>query len=214
MKINDWTKKVHNTAKEKGWWDSPRTENEICQLFITEIAEASEEARKPNLPPIYQTESAAITDIMRVHTSPNWDSALKPEGEAIEMADLLIRLGDWIGHNNWDLGKMVVPLANHDPTFKETIDKLAELHGEDPIQFQSPLDSHFRLVRAIVAAQAEKPEIGWMGWDSSPKAVIYAEVFMLAMLYMIHRGWDIEAALEAKMAYNEKRPYRHGNKLA
>ena len=29
---------------------------------------------------------------------------------------------------------------------------------------------------------------------------------------MAWRGWNIQALLEQKMAYNEKRPFRHGNK--
>lgn len=31
--------------------------------------------------------------------------------------------------------------------------------------------------------------------------------------YAGKRGWDLEKALEMKAAYNQKRPYRHGNKL-
>ena len=83
MKINELVKEVHETAKEKGWWDSPRSPLEIHALIHAEIAEATEEARKGN-PDMYLEEG-------------------KPEGELIELADAIIRIADWCGFKGWDL---------------------------------------------------------------------------------------------------------------
>ena len=83
MKINELVKEVHETAKEKGWWDSPRSPLEIHALIHAEVAEATEEARQGN-PNMYLEEG-------------------KPEGELIELADAIIRIADWCGFKGWDL---------------------------------------------------------------------------------------------------------------
>lgn len=44
--IKELVEQVHATAKEKGWWDQPRNPLEIHMLIVSEIAEATEEARK------------------------------------------------------------------------------------------------------------------------------------------------------------------------
>ena len=41
-----------------------------------------------------------------------------------------------------------------------------------------------------------------------------ADVIIRLLDYAEHRGFEIEKALAAKMAYNKTRPYRHGGKLA
>jgi NTP pyrophosphatase (non-canonical NTP hydrolase) len=37
---------IHQTAKEKGWWDNPRNVGEILMLVISELAESLEAKRK------------------------------------------------------------------------------------------------------------------------------------------------------------------------
>lgn len=106
--IGDWQKYIHDWAKRKGWWDSPRATGDIFANFHAEISEAWEEYRNgKGMNEIYEKDG-------------------KPEGVPIELADAIIRIMDFAEAN----------------------------------------------------------------------------------------GIDLDAAIDQKMAYNEKRPYRHGNKLA
>jgi len=85
--IKDWQKEIHELAKTKGWWEKPRTALEIHALVHSEIAEATEAARS-GLPPVQQL-------------------LPKPEGEATELADAVIRILDWFEFNGWDLEQVM-----------------------------------------------------------------------------------------------------------
>jgi len=103
--INEYVKDIHNTAKAKGWWDQLRTAPEIHMLIVTEIAEATEEARK-STPPIYfdtPTGRMDVDDIAGGIGLKVGDVPQKPEGELIELADAVIRIMDYCGAKGWDL---------------------------------------------------------------------------------------------------------------
>lgn len=220
LKLTEWANKVHATAKSKGWWESPREAEEICMLFVTEIAEASECARS-NEPPIhfgrvgdpklpsYFPERATCVDnyIVDYAQDPTRPIQFKPEGEAIELVDLLVRLGDFFGSKGWDLGAVLVesyPELKPDLTFADVVAHV-KTYGERESFSERPLINHFELVERICDA---------IGASTKTEAHHFSSVFMITIGYMIYRGFDVESAVEMKMAYNEKRPYRHGGKSA
>lgn len=87
MSINDYVKEAHENAKEKGWHDTLRTALEIHALIHSEISEALEEVRKGSEP--FYIENG------------------KPEGEAIELVDAVIRIMDYFAYNKWDLERLL-----------------------------------------------------------------------------------------------------------
>lgn len=104
MKINELIEKAHGMAKSKGWWNEPRSPLEIHALIHSEVAEATEAVRR-GLPASYYE---------RCQES---DAKLpKPEGELVELADVVIRIADWCGLNGWDLEKAIAEKMEYNAT--------------------------------------------------------------------------------------------------
>lgn len=95
LTINQWIKEAHDLAISKGfhdqaykeWMDSgtlhPRIKLSAIMLMVSELAEAAEEVRSGR-PPVYKHDD-------------------KPEGEAVELADCLLRIFDYAGLMGYDL---------------------------------------------------------------------------------------------------------------
>ncbi len=81
---------ICNIAKEHGWDDkislplSPEQKLAMHMLFVREISEATESVRGNE-------------------DSVWFDESGKPEGEAIELADTVIRIAHYFGLRGWDL---------------------------------------------------------------------------------------------------------------
>lgn len=80
--LNTLVESVHGNAKAHGWWENKREFGTLLMLCVTELSEAFEEYRT-NKPPIYYAEG-------------------KPEGIAIELIDVVLRIMDIFGHEGWD----------------------------------------------------------------------------------------------------------------
>ena len=82
--MNKLAKRIHDLAKEKGWYDSVRSPLETHMRIVGEVAEASEEVRNGSESLYYGDDG-------------------KPLGELSELADALIFILDYCAYNNWDI---------------------------------------------------------------------------------------------------------------
>jgi len=102
MTIRAIARQVHNTAKEKGWWDTNRDVPECIALIHSELSEALEEYRV--------MENGQNFDTIR------YTPQGKPEGFAIELADTIIRLLDLSEHLGIDIELALIEKMNYNKT--------------------------------------------------------------------------------------------------
>jgi NTP pyrophosphatase (non-canonical NTP hydrolase) len=95
VRINDFVKDAHEMAKEKGWWSPPKTPAEVHMLIVTEVAEATEAVR---------TDGVVWSGFKEPM---GYYGMAKPEGEAVELVDAVIRIADYFGYMGWDMEKII-----------------------------------------------------------------------------------------------------------
>ena len=177
MNINDLIKEAHQTAVEKGWWDKPNDFDTQITNMHAELSVAWEEYRNGNgLNDIYYHESMS----MMINTK----QSRKPEGIPIELADVIIRICDTLGHINYN--------------YEDSISKGILIEYDSFAKFIS--GCHCYLSKAL---DHRSYSFNW-----------FHGLILEIETYCILQKIDLTKAIELKMAYNKTRPYRHGNKRA
>lgn len=85
--LNELAKEIHTNAVLHGWWQSERAFSEVVALCHSELSEALEEAR-------------AGRGML-------WMNGDKPEGIAVELVDCVIRILDYLAHENVDVDSIM-----------------------------------------------------------------------------------------------------------
>ena len=188
MTIEELCERSYKTAVDKGWHQEPQSFGEVTALFHSEVSEALEIWRDP---------ARTIAEA--------WESeGGKPEGFVIELADLLIRIGDTCVEMGFPLARVVsnttvamlgYGMEDGAKSFKNLVaDGLTHLHFylSKAFEIHEKQEIHMKVDVALMLGKA----IVWAG--------------ILCRL----NGLDLEKALTMKMAYNETRSHRHGGKRA
>ena len=90
--VNQLVQESYQNARVHGWHDEPRTIGDLICLMHSELSEALEEHRNGRLP----------TEVYYNDSKPN-----KPEGIPVELADCVIRIFDFCGLYDIDLGTIL-----------------------------------------------------------------------------------------------------------
>lgn len=188
--LNELAKEIHQNAVEHGWWDEPRTFGEIVALCHSELSEAPEEWRAGR-PMVWY-----VCSIFDAHCEPGCyhytvhccqacgHRGYKPEGIAVELADCIIRILDWAGHEGTEFKP--VPIAR-DCVCEKTGEIIAECHWMISKAYENRnhpavADSYLNRCVSYILAWAKENEL------------------------------DMYAIIREKMEYNKTHPYRHGGK--
>jgi hypothetical protein len=195
MTIKELMIESHRIALAKGWWEKlpsgelkPRSMAEILCLYHSEVSEALEAYRDPNHQPaeIWFGEEG------------------KPEGFGIEIADLLIRLADSLEARRFDMADAAAF-------------KLSELNVAPfaRVQYctQVPIPAYLNCLHRTIVQMGLDWEDEYVGGERKKLIEVFGvSGHIMRLVNPSQANEFLETCLEMKMTYNEKRPYRHGNK--
>jgi NTP pyrophosphatase (non-canonical NTP hydrolase) len=101
MELRELAKKIHQTNKEKGFWDSERNVGEMLMLVVTELSEALEVHRKSPVSPLTPSVLAGIDGDNDTLFKIDFETHVK-DTFGDEIADAIIRLldiGEGLGYD-------------------------------------------------------------------------------------------------------------------
>ena len=198
----EWAKEIHENAVAHGWWEEDRTISEICALIHSELSEALEEARAAR-PMMYVMDEYNGEYIQ----NPKYFGAKKPEGIAVELADAVIRMLDWMAYCGQEYRldyveeqgeRLAAGYARSETEPEELPEFVAYLH--DMVSM-----IHLRLMdidRVRGRGQKKKRQTEAMAAAGS--------VVFLVNGWLRMQGIQLKEVMEIKHRYNKTRPYKHG----
>lgn len=118
--LNELAQQIHDTAKGHGWWSTKRELPELIALFHSELSEALEEYREKR-PHVWYLcnmgmSSPCNPDCERFDDPDCPWRGDKPEGIAIELADCIIRILDYCGHEGIDISAAIEAKMQYNAT--------------------------------------------------------------------------------------------------
>ena len=212
MKLNKFAQAVHENAVKHGWWDEERTFGEIIALCHSELSEALEEyrAKRPMLYYPCNAGGVCVDDAegdnvscgSRVTDPEHQEAACKarskkPEGIAVELADCIIRVLDYMGKEGF----------NVDALLRE---------APKAVMCDVPVRVYAASLGDRIARWHLLLSLAYACWCNSAGTHAAALRMALCICEIVEwaeeAGVDMEMVLDTKHEYNKTRPYRHGGK--
>ena len=206
MNLTDLQREAHAIAKAHGWWDEPRTFGDLIALVHSELSEALEAYREWGLrsvvsatAPNDRTYRYFDINLSQAKVPDDWTT--KPDGVASELADVVIRVADMAEWLKVDLAQALEE--------DEDLGEAKQAYLEH--RLSGNLDSFGEWIAAIHEDVGDAGYHQRIGGDNLGSHLV--SVIWMVQEMASHYGIDLDAAIEAKMAYNRTRSYRHGGKV-
>lgn len=90
---------INDLARDRGWWDEPRTVGDAIALMHSELSEALEEHRN----------GRAVNEVYLGENE-------KPEGIPVELADVVIRVFDFCAEHGINIGAVIAKKHKYNET--------------------------------------------------------------------------------------------------
>jgi len=184
---NQLARESHGLSREKGWYETERSDGEFFQLMIGEISEASEEVRAKNAL-VWQLSMDGSEKILP--TDKRWDYSRKPEGELVELADCMIRIADYCGFKNIDISHHVSRCRQ----LSEGSSWVSILRGS------TPLEQHLSVIQTLAFA------------GMRPAEAMAMALLKIQIIGDKRGGMALADVVKLKHDFNKTRPHRHGGK--
>lgn len=194
MNFNEFAKDVHINAVEHGFWDENRSAGEVIALCHSEISEALEEYRAGR--PMAYVFDYTPDDYPVMETRLEFFDMRKPEGVAVELADVVIRCFDWFGRMRLNVHELLDEALGGERRLSD----FPTYHAGNFGEFMSAL--HLAL------------SLAYRCWCNA--SGVHATALRMAVCCTMIFAWaddndvDIERLLYIKHEYNKGRPYKHG----
>ncbi len=197
MTIQDYIEKFHQNAISKGFYERPTKPTERFQLMISEVSEATEEFRN-------KTEDFYLVNG-------------KPEGQAVELVDVLIRIFDFAGYKEINFVKFIE--THFFMKFGDIVsftDLLNEVKDLKNIKCYNELESlvddlEYHLSINISLANAGD---AYLKNKEDEKIFLHLSEAVVKIAYIFSlKNWNLEEIINIKHEYNVNRPYKHGGKV-
>jgi len=190
--LDKLVKQVHKLAVDKGWWDDGASRNTAAMfaLMHSEVSEALEEYR--NGQSVFYIKDG------------------KPEGIGIELADVCIRIMDYLGSRSSSFER--VYLLVHALHRKRWIEGRDARHLETfPMCVMMLHNSIQDAFHALNNTDPEDQADVYQSYEEAKKKMLGIVAFI--DVWFEQSGLSLEEAIKEKHKYNETRPIRHGGKV-
>ena len=207
MYLNEFAEEVHQNAIAHGWWGEEYTDAAVIALIHAEISEAFEEWRAGR-PMVWH--QCLVEDGLCVcemedcaHLIAKNDCAMnrqsdKPEGIAVELIDVVLRIFDAAAA--WEVTLPQWVLYPSDGYVKEML-----------VDVVRPLTIP-ELVCRLHQYVDDIHHTRMLGSDMDQLEAVIFYPLSLVFTWLRGHGLDPEALLQEKHRYNQTRPYKHGGK--
>lgn len=205
MNYNEFAKEVHENAVAHGWCDEERSAGEIIALCHSEVSEALEEYRagRPNVWFMCHGTDGVCREYCVNRYSEGCINGLnddKPEGIAVELADVVIRCFDYFGKVGVDVEAL--------------LEDAKTLHGLKWWFAHLDERNNFGEFVAILHAWlSEALKQGYSGFGLRTTCLNMAVCCNLIFEWAEYMGVDMDEVMRIKHEYNKGRGYKHGGKV-
>jgi NTP pyrophosphatase (non-canonical NTP hydrolase) len=191
--FNEYAKAIHQNAKDKGFYDKPRNLGETFMLIVSELGEALEAHRKGRFANWIEFDADEALTLsfkyaFRKHVKDTFED---------EIADVIIRLLDYVGHRsdiNIDIG-LYEAQGDFDLRFEENV-------GEILMEVVVYIDRAYGIAKELCFVDTK---FGMQNLESKINATLILLLNLCKKLDI-----DIYRHIEAKMKYNSTRERLHG----